>query len=475
MVSSDLQTRYLKAQLAFLDGQMLMDPSVNDQVGFDFQGLRRSYFDDPKHGQSKFVAHSGRVWIYDVALSIYADLKSKRFQQAVHQADRVVQLAQREEERGFQGLWHFSYNTKEDSFIDPRGPTGANAWCLNALYACALERGDRALLAWLNQKVESYLFGEQVINRKDPRHGLIRSGRYNADDLAREDSMGYDVYRGDLNHSYEHVILEHCADAAGTFRLAFRANRRLDPKNKPFLEILIERHDWLIQGMRRCFWQGDHFVSALDGQGQLYRGRDGQPSVAVDNNTWSAHIFVPYDLELARSAARYVEDRFITQVPPAMLEDLPSDSTQAGSVQEGLEGLYYFPDTFADPFVQIPDQRREKVEKLLHPEAALGFVLFLLGLADHLSGSEQERLRQRALKLYEDTANLQGLYGAHAAPYASVNIPPIFSTLHSVTTAACGVITTRILQGAPSDDFIGVMPPKEMTVAGQAPARSIDD
>jgi len=469
MVSSDLQNQYLKAQLAFLDRQMLEDSSVNEQVGFDFQGLRRSYFDDPEHGQAKFVARAGRVWIYDVALSIYADLKAQRLRHAGHQANRAIQLAQQEEKKGFRGLWHFSYNTKEDLFIDPRGPAGANAWCLNALYAYVLACGDREMLTWLNRAVERYLFEEQVTDSKDPRHGLIRAGLYNADDVARGDAMGYDVYGGDLNHRYEHVILEHCADAAGTFRLAFRANQKLNSGNRTFLEKLVQRHDWLMQGMRRCFWQGDHFVSALDGEGNFYRGTDGLPSIAVDNNTWSAHLFLPYDLGLARTAAAYVEKRFLTRTPPAQIEDLPP-----GSTQEGLEGLYYFPSTFVDPFVQIPREGRDKVENLLHPEAAFGFVLFLTSLADCLKGAEQDRLRKRTLKLYEDTADLQGLYGAHGAPYATVNVPPIFSTLHSVTTAASGVIATAILQGAAGDDFIGVIPPKEMTVAGQAPVRSID-
>ncbi|MBI3323271.1 MAG: hypothetical protein HYZ95_02260, partial [Candidatus Omnitrophica bacterium] len=306
---SEERSEYLKEALGFLDRQMLIAPSVNGQVGFDFQGLRQSFREDPRHPDSKLVAHFGRIWVYDMALSIYADLKTGRIRQAGYQAGRVMQLALREEELGYRGLWHFSYNTREDTFIDARGPAGANAWLLNAIYAYLLQRPDPGLLQWANRKVREYLFELQVTDPQDPRHGLVRAGLHNADETARGDAMGYRVYEGDLNHPYQHVILEHCADAAGTLRLAHRVNRRLPAPESRFLDELARRHDLLLQGMRRCFWQGDHFVSALDGGGEIFRGTDGQPSVAVDNNTWSAHLFAPYDLELARSAVRFIEER----------------------------------------------------------------------------------------------------------------------------------------------------------------------
>ncbi|MDO8730906.1 MAG: hypothetical protein Q7J69_06970 [Candidatus Omnitrophota bacterium] len=445
---------FLKENLEFLDRQKLMEPSVNGQVGFDFQGLRRSFKEDPSHPDSKSVAAFGRIWIYDAALSIYADLKAGRIRSAGYQAGRVMQLALQEKAKGFLGLWHFSYNTRGDSFIDPRGPTGANCWCLNALYSYALERGDAVLIAWANRAVEEFLFPQQVMDPRDPRYGLIRAGFHNADDVKNEDRMGYQVYEGDRNCPYEHVILEHCIDAAGTFRLAYRATRKHLPPQEKFLSELIHRHDLLMQGARRCFWQKDHFISALDPRGTPYTGTDGLPSVAVDNNTWAAYVFLPYDLEMARMAARYVEEHFLVRVPPAQVEDAAHTSAP-----EGMEGLYYFRSTFVDPFVQVPPEHRAKLEQMFQPEAALGFVLFLRALG----------LEDRARELYEHTVNLLGLYGSGGAPYASANIPMVFSTLSSVTTASSCVITSAILQGASADDFIGVLPPKEFTVAGKPP------
>lgn len=459
---------FLRRNLTFLDRQMLICPSVNGQIGFDFQGLRRSFQEDPGHPASQRVAHFGRIWIYDVALSIYADLKAGRVRQAGYQAGRVLQLARQEEAKGFQGLWHFSYNTREDSFIDARGPAGANAWCLNALYATVLARGDTALLAWANDAVRRYLFGLQVMESSDPRHGLVRAGLFSADDLARGDAMGYRVYEGDLNHRYEHVILEHCADAVGTLRLAFRATRRILPRETAFLEELIHRHDLLMRGMRRCFWQEDHFVSALDPQGQLYRGTDDLPSVAVDNNTWSAHVFLPYDLGLARSAIRFVEERFRVNAPPAQLED-----AKESTIPEGMEGLYYFQTSFSDPFVLVPADYREKMRELIHPEATFGLIHFLLSMSEASPDPwEKQKFSRRAQDLYDHMVDLLPLYGPTGAPYATANVPTVFSTLHCITTAASSAIATAILQGAPSDDFIGVLPPEEFTVDGKAPLRS---
>jgi len=465
---------FLKENLAFLDGQMLMEPSVNGQVGFDFQGLRRSFKENPSHPDSKSVAGFGRIWIYDVALAIYADLKAGRVRQAGYQAGRLMQLAFQEKAKGFHGLWHFSYNTRGDFFIDPRGPTGANAWCLNALYSYAMARGDAAVITWANQAVEEFLFRQQVMDPNDPRFGLVRAGLHNADEVKNENSMGYRVYEGDLNRPYEHVILEHCIDAAGTLRLAYRATKKIMVPGtgtvpgtdvSSFLKELIRRHDLLMQGARRCFWQGDHFISALDPAAKPYAGTDGLPSVAVDNNTWAAYVFLPYDPEMARSAVRYIENEFLVRAPPAYVEDAAHQP-----VPEGLEGLYYFRSTFVDPFVQVPQEFRAKMEQLLQPEAAFGFLLFLLGLSRQTSDvQEKSRLEARAWELYEHTVNLLRLYGPGGAPYASANVPMVFSTLHSVTTASSSVIAAAVLEGAPLDDFIGVLPPKEFIVAGRPP------
>ena len=336
---------------------------------------------------------------------------------------------------------------------------------MNALYAYGLARGDAPLIEWANRAVQDYLFAQQVMDSRDPRFGLVRAGFYNADEVKDEAAMGYRVYEGDRNHPYEHVILEHCIDAAGTFRLAYRATRKHLPSQKKFLDELIHRHDLLMQNARRRFWHDDHFISALDPSGVPYTGTDGKPSEAVDNNTWAAYVFLPYDLETARHAARYVEDQFLIRVPPGQVED-----TLHPEIPAGLEGLYYFRSTFVDPFVAVSSEFRPKMEQTLQPEAALGLVLFLAALARQMpDAQEKSRLDARARELYAQTVKLLSLYGPGGAPYASANIPMIFSTLNSTTTASCSVIAASILEGASADDFIGVVPPAEFVVDGKPP------
>ena len=63
MITANLRADFLRGNLAFLDAQTLKGPSLNDQLGFDFQGLRRSFRDDPKHPAARAVARFGRVWI----------------------------------------------------------------------------------------------------------------------------------------------------------------------------------------------------------------------------------------------------------------------------------------------------------------------------------------------------------------------------------------------------------------------------
>ncbi len=466
----ELRTQHLKECLTFLDQQRLIQPSVNEQLQFDFQGLRRSYLNNPSHPDSKILAHFGRIWIYDLALNIYADLKAGRIRLAAYQVKRALQLALQERERGFKGLWHFSYNTLCDSFIDPRGPAGAVCWCLNAFYAFALVTGDALLVKWTNSAVREFLFSQQVMDLYDPRYGLVRAGLFNPEEMVDESRMGYKVYEGLANKQYQHVILEHNADAAATFRLAFRATKRCAPQERDFQAELIYRHNLLMQAVRHRFWQKDHFVSAMDPEGRFYTGTDGSPSVAVDNNTWAAHVFLPYDPSLVAQSIKYVEDRFLIEVPMGWVEDAP----QGTASRLRFKGLYYFPASFQDPFVQVPPQYRTKMEQLLQPEATFGFLFLLKDAADSMTGTPLRiRLESRAEELYESMVSLLGLYGPFGAPYASANVPATFTTLHSVTTAATAAIAAAILQGAPSDDFIGVTPPPEFLVDGQPPLQSL--
>ena len=203
----------------------------------------------------------------------------------------------------------------------------------------------------------------------------------------------------------------------------------------------------------------------MDGNGRFYRGLDGNPSVAIDNNTWAAHVFIPYDVDLVRSSARFVERRFVVGHPPAEIE-----SALTGASSEGLEGTFFFTSSFADPFVHVPLEFRAKLERIFHPEATFGYILMLRDLSDALPGLEGDRIGVRAYELLDKTIRFIQLYGPNSAPYASAYIPEIFTTMDSVPTAATGVVAASILDGtARNGDFIGVLPPPEFVVDGRRP------
>jgi hypothetical protein len=459
------RSEFIQNSLKFIDGLKLLQPSVNEQIGFDFQGFCRSYKEDPQHPASRLIAAHGRVWIYDVGLNIYANIKAGRLRQAGTQVGRVMQLANREKEKGYDGIWHFSYNTIGDIFIDPRGPTGANAWCLNAIFAYCLASGDKSSLEWANRMVREVLFNLQVVEPSDARFGLIRAGYYTEQDVEEGDAMGYHIYEGNPNAIYEGSILEHNADVACTYRLAYWAAKKFGLQSA-FLDELVHRHDILMQGIRRVYWQQDHFISAVDGKGRPYTGTDGSPSIAVDNNTWSAHLFLPYDLELPQASIQHVLEKFLIRTPPAQVEETPGSQ----EIPRDLEGVYYFPSTFVDPFVSVPDEYRDKMENLIHPEATYGFILMLNDAARYTEDPElKSKYRHKAEQLYEGTVKLQKLYGPQGAPYATANVPSVFSTLQSITTATTSVIASKIMEGVGGEDFTGAAPPPEFTVDGKSP------
>ena len=160
---------YHQNSLEWVTSQKIRGNAVG---GFNFDGLYQGYAPND-HPYSRYIAEYGRVWTYDQALGIFSDLKNGRVRSAKEAVDALVAIAKAEEKKGFKGLWHFSYNTAGDNFIDPRGPLGANLWAVNAIYAYILQTGDTRHLVWLNEKVKTFIFGQQVKDLRDPRYGLF--------------------------------------------------------------------------------------------------------------------------------------------------------------------------------------------------------------------------------------------------------------------------------------------------------------
>lgn len=430
-----------------------------------FSYLWQSYEEEPTHPYSEYIAMYKRTWVYDDALAIYAQLKAAELaksagdhesaQAHIENAGRAVEafvyLADWERSKGFNGLWHFSYNVFGDNFIDPRGPLGANIWVLNAIYAYIIQTADTTRLSWVSDRVKDFVFDQQIMDKDDPRHGLIRAGLYNAVDYAKGDGMGYNVYGDDPNIQNESCFIEHNADYIGLLRLAAIAEISFNGSgDKEFLDELKNRHEICLKAVIKNFWRGDHFSTGMSETGEI------NTSVAVDNNSWLADVIMPYDMERAWQSLLFNEKRFIIK--------LELDRQKA-------EGLFFFTKDFYDMFIQKLRQKdREKLEEMIQPEATFGYIALLMRYARH---TKDEARRQKCLelteRLYSSMIKIKKYYGDRKLPYATLDIKDYFNTMGSMASIATGAVVTATMLGANADDFIGVAPPEYFTVNGKAP------
>jgi len=430
-----------------------------------FSYLWQSYEEEPTHPYSEYIAMYKRTWVYDDALAIYAQLKTaelakatgdhesaqRHIENARRATEAFVYLADWEESKGFNGLWHFSYNVFGDNFIDPRGPLGADIWVLNAIYSYIIQTADTRHLGWINHKVKNFIFGQQVMDEKDPRHGLIRAGLYNASDYAKGDSMGYNVYGDDPNVQNENCFVEHNADYIGLLRLAAIAEIGFnESRDKGFLDELKNRHEACLKAVIKNFWQDDHFSTGMSETGKV------NTSVAVDNNSWLADVIMVYDMERAWQSLQFNEKRFIIEL-------------ELG--RQKAEGLFFFTRDFHDMFIQkLRRKDREKLEKMIQPEATFGYIALLMRYARY---TKDEARRQKCLelveRLYSSMIKIKKHYGSRKLPYATLDIKGYFNTMGSMASIATGAVVTAAMLGANADDFIGVAPPAYFTVDEKPP------
>lgn len=411
-------------------------------------GVYRSYHPDPANRVHAFFAGYPRFWVYDEALTVYYLLQANRPKEARTVVDALVRIAEQEKNKGFDGLWHFSYGTR---YVDPRAPMGAVGWVFKAIYAYTLRTGDTKYLVWANHQLRELVLdsakGLQVSNKEDPRFGLIQAG-----------------YEG--NKVAGHVILEHQWNFTDVFRLAYRATERFLRNEEPFLNLLVQRHGLLMSKVKEKLWvdgaPGDaHFWTGMSATGAIYRSEawDG-----VGWATWDA-----YDEEMAWKQIQHLDKRFAVKLDVSQFEDLPPNRAKAG---EKVGGLIFFTRDFEDPYVR----KSPKFEQMLQPEATFGAIWRLIQFSIRTTDLERrEWAVQRATSLYRSMVRLNEIYSDEkrpGLPYATMDIELLFSTMRSIASNANAGIVTNLLKGKDGGDYIGVTPPGRMLVAGKAPLKS---
>ncbi|MCM8811886.1 MAG: hypothetical protein NC910_02395 [Candidatus Omnitrophica bacterium] len=452
--------------------------------GFDFNGLFQSYAVDernPNWAQTRFLATGGRVWVYDSALGILDDIAADRMGEARRAIRALVEIGRDEEALGFTGGWHFSYNTIEDSWIDPRAPMGNTLWAMKAIYAYvekALRSDDRDVreealrhLEWVNGLLRRLVFEMQVMKEGDPRYGLIQAMKYNTLLDTRNprtgrnytlDEAGYRVYEGNPNQTLVDVIFEHNADLVDVYRMAANVmdQARLEGR-EAFIRELARRHEVLLNAIWEKAWVDDHFVTAMRGDGTLNR------SVAVDNNTWVAQVFLPYEEDRAWQAIEYVwnnfrtkdrDGRVVTRVSGLVLDGNFSDAARRRLAQRPFTGIFFFQQGFEDPYVDVPRDQRPKLEQMVQAEAAFGYIHYLVEFArvTQDTARRDEALR-RAQAIYDSVVLLSQIYEGDGLPYSTVFVH-LFTTLRGMASSATALTVSRLMQDRSRVGFIGVDP-----------------
>lgn len=436
----------------------------------EFKHLWRSYKEDRKHGWSQFIAKPGRTWVYDNAVGIYALLKFskltetrgekeesvKHLKKAGKAIDSLIKLNQWEEKRGYQGLWHFCYDTRS-SYISPMGAMGANLWVLNAIYAYIIQSKDRTYLKWINDRMKTFIFKQQVMEKDDPRYGLIQAGLRSV--------------KGDRNSQMTWCNIEHNIEYIGTLRLAARVNHTGDKK---FLFELAKRHELCVKAILKNFWRKDHFCTLITETGEI------NELVSADTTSWTPFVLLPYmEINDIWKCIQYLKDNFRIETEEGEQcyqwhwKKFPNGrrkiiiKNKKVPFNKKIAGLFFFTREHGE---NLSLEEKEKLEKMLHPEAMAFAGLFLLR---YVQQTEDKEKRKEALELlielYNSLIAVKKAYGGKGTPYATLNVEDFSNTLESMTSTAAGAILTMALLGVDMDDFLGIVPPESFTVNNKKP------
>ncbi len=434
-----------------------------EQLGLPVRGLWTSYEDSPSKW-SKYLAYYGRIFTYDTALALYtsiiSDCYKQDFSRSRQAVDVILQLLAREEAVGQIGLLHFSYNTKEDSFIDPRAITGANIWMFKALYAYMLTSGDFSVFEEVTRCVRKYLLPLQVLDDKNPMYGFITAGYAHPKGM---DQGGYRIYSNlkALNKRSEIAVMEHNADLIDLLRLInFAVDAYSAFADDSLRNEIADRHALVMQSVMRIR-NAPHWPTLIESGGSVNR------SMAVDHYTWLASAFIGLDESVAWDSIEVLRNKFVVTVDS--MEILIGPIPRRLTFARPATGLIFFEKSFYDPYVTISANDRHKLELMIQPEATAGGIIFLYLFSQATSDPDREA---EALSLMETL--LEGLSIIHESyssacrtrgmPYATENTENYFNSTPSMAAGASYYMALEVLAtGYPY--FLGVPVPESFSDA----------
>ncbi len=454
--------------------------------GLDFNGLYREY--EPGDRDAMLTRY-GRIWPYGNAVVLLALLALGERKEAQELMDALVRLGKAEEALGFEGGYHFSYNTQgerlvdgevqRDNFIHPIAPTGNTLWVVIALKRAMRELGDWRHLEWVDGLHRRVFEDIQIRDEKDLRYGFLPAARYtpvdpspggrgpqSVDDPSYIDTMGYFVYVRNPNVLLEDVATEHLHDAVLAAWEAYLTNEaapkgqrgRWDAKRK---ERFLESYRLLVNNLPRL-WVKDHFVTGIEFDPATRRLRRND-SVAADGGSWAWELLAFEEAEeMAWQQTQFNRRNFRVSLRIGDLVGLP-EATQrairAGRIDPKSEvvGTAFWEESFMDrfirPLVRAKDPRRAAWRWMVHPEATLGQDDFLRRYAEVTRTADRRKEVQAfSTELWRGMTQARELYGGRLPnsfwPRVDregrpVPEPPLFSRLANITSAAWMILVGR--------------------------------
>ena len=414
------------------------------QLAVPVRGLWASY-EDTSSKWSKYLAYYGRVFVYDTSLALYTsimiDSYRNNFSRSRQAVDVILKLFEREEAKSQIGLLHFSYNTNEDSFIDPRAITGANVWMFKSLYAYMLTSGDYSIYKEVTRYARQYLLPLQVLDSESSLYGFITAGY--AHPMGMEQG-GYQIYAdlNALNTTSDMAVLEHNADFIELLRLMeFASQKCQDDSSDAFHDELVNRHALVMQAAARVR-KSPHWPTLINAGGEV------NWSMAVDHYTWMASTFIGLDNDVAWQSIGVLQDVFTTNIDS--MEILIGPIPKRLMFSRDATGLIFFERSFTDPYVTLSEKDRLKLENLIQPEATAGGIVFLYRFAQSTTDHEQVDITLTYMEqLLDGLSAIHEVYRsvskAGGMPYATENTHQYFNSTPSMAATASYYMALEIL------------------------------
>ena len=450
----------------------------NEQLGTSFKGLWQSYqICSSKY--SKYLAMFARVWPYDASLGLYSVMSEGDYERAEIGIDAFMRILRAEKKKGYCGLYHFSYNTFSDSFIDPREPQGATQWVLKAFYTYMLETGDIRYLDELTGYVREDVLPLQIFDPDHSAYGLLRQGYAHPQGLAQG---GYGVYEDiDKLNTVAHMVnIEHNADFIDLLRLMAtcyeRYHKHLENADKDFIEELRMRHALAMQASKRIR-KGSHWPTAFDATGRPNWSR------AIDHYTWLSHTFldVPENGDIPWKSIKILMDEFSVVIDSMTV--LFQGESKSIVLPRPAKGIFFFQQDFGDQFVAIPDEERMLLEKMIQPEATAGAICFLQDFIKHSDNAKRKKeaivymteLLEGLATVHEIFKEVPGYQGC-GMPYATEFVFDYFGPDPSMAATATYQIALKRFQKEYAN-FLGVPLPKgfEFALKEEVDPKNLDE